>query len=242
MTDESKPDQRRIPTSPDGVPGEIPQIHPAAPVFPKETPAETIKEIPASRVPSWRFVAAMLLQSALIVAVPLQSALTYAQGETVTLQTLPVDPYDPLRGYSQTLRFDISDSNVLKPLPGGEEVFTWKNEGELIYVTLASPNRANSEFDELATPMAWTPVAVSLELPDSLDAGQIALRGRYKGWRIEYGLETYYMPEAQRNDINDQIRQVQREDAEAFVVDVKVDAKGDSVPLSLWISDQEYQF
>ena len=50
------------------------------------------------------------------------------------------------------------------------------------------------------------------------------------------------MPEAQRNDINDQIRQVQREDAEAFVVDVKVDAKGDSVPLSLWISDQEYRF
>jgi len=242
MTDESNSVQRLTPTSPDGLPGEMPQPSPGVPVFPQEAPGEKIEKTPASRVPSWRFLAAMLLQSALIVGVPLQSALTYMQGETVTLKTLPVDPYDPLRGYSQTLRFDISNVSTLKSLPGGESVFTWQNKGELIYVTLASPSVANAEPEDIGAPEAWPPVAVSLARPESLVSGQVALQGRYRSRRVDYGLETYYMPEAQRNDINDQIRQVQREDADAFVVDVKVDAKGNSVPQSLWISDQEYQF
>ncbi|MEM9152568.1 MAG: GDYXXLXY domain-containing protein [Cyanobacteria bacterium P01_F01_bin.3] len=241
MTNTPEDTQNLTPTTPDGLPLPQPKQPSPAPLPPTVTP-NVPKQTPARRIPAWRFLAVMLFQSALIVAVPFQSALTYARGETVTLQTAPVDPYDLLRGYSQTLSFDISDPNVLKPLPGGEEVLTWKNEGELIYVTLAAPNKVAAEFDELAMPRPWTPVAVSLEHPDSLEPGQVALRGRYRSWRITYGLETYYMPEDQRNDINDRIREVQQANAEAFVVDVKVDTNGNSVPLSLWIEDQPYRF
>ncbi|MEL7224250.1 MAG: GDYXXLXY domain-containing protein [Cyanobacteria bacterium J06576_12] len=239
MTDELNNRQNLVPTSPDGQPLELPKEPPVE--LPPTLPPSLPKETPERRVPAWRFLAAMLLQSALIVAVPFQSALTYAQGETVTLRTLPVDPYDLLRGYSQTLRYDISIANNLKALPGGEELLTWKNEGELVYVTLAAPNKADAEFDAIA-PDAWTPVAVSLDLPEALEPGQVALRGRFRSRRITYGLETYYMPEAQRNGINDEVRQAQRQDNEAFVVNVKVDAKGNSVPQSLWIEDQEYRF
>ncbi len=236
MTDESKPIQDLTPAFPNSVPKTPPFD------LPPTSPEKTSSETPAIRVPSWRFLAAILIQSALIVAVPFQSALTYARGETVTLQTVPVDPYDILRGYSQTLSFDISEPDALKVLPGGDEVFTWKNEGELIYVTLAAPNKADAALDVVATPTAWVPVAVSLEPPESLDAGQVALRGRYQRWRISYGLETYYMPEAQRDDINSQIGQLRGDSTRAFVVDVKVDAEGNSVPMSLWIRDQEYRF
>lgn len=238
MTDESNSLPNLTPTSPDGLPNNPPGG------LPPNRPPSTTSTTPASRVPAWRFLAAMLLQSALIVAVPFQSALTYSQGETITLQTAPVDPYDLLRGYSQTLSFDISNPNTLKALPGGEEVLTWKNQGELIYVTLAEPEEAAPDptLSVQPPPTAWTPVAVSLALPEALEPGQVALRGRYGNWRILYGLETYYMPEAQRDDINETIRQLQRTNDEAFVVDVKVDAKGNSVPLSLWIEGEPYQF
>ena len=49
------------------------------------------------------------------------------------------------------------------------------------------------------------------------------------GYRwVDYGLESYYFPEAQREEINQSIRQLQT-DAEgnrAFVVEVKVDGNG----------------
>lgn len=183
----------------------------------------------------------MVFQSALIVAIPFQSALTYANGQTVTLQTAPVDPYDLLRGYSQTLRFDISTRQALENLPGANEAFVSQNQGAPIFVTLEAPSQSGQS--QANAPTAWAPVAVSVERPESLADNQIALQGRYNGWRdISYGLETYYMPEAQRDDINEHIRQVNREDAESFVVDIKVDSKGNSVPLSLWVQEKEYRF
>ncbi|MEL6879603.1 MAG: GDYXXLXY domain-containing protein [Cyanobacteria bacterium J06607_10] len=204
-------------------------------------PSTLPKPTPNRRTPIWRFLTAMVFQSALIVAIPFQSALTYANGQTVTLQTAPVDPYDLLRGYSQTLRFDISNRQTLENLPGASDVFVSKNQGAPIYVTLAAPSTAAPSQSN--APTAWTPVAVSIERPASLADDQIALQGRYNGWRdISYGLETYYMPEAQRDDINEHIRQVNREDAESFVVDIKVDSQGNSVPLSLWVQEKEYRF
>ena len=185
-----------------------------------------------------RFWAAMLLQSAIIVAVPLQSFITYTNGQTITLQTAPVDPYDLIRGYSQTLGFDISSRDTLVALPGGQSTL---GEGQVVdkwvYVTLQAPAEVKSDV-----PVAWKPVAVSGDRPQSLPQNQVALKGRYHGWRVEYGLETYYMPESQRNNINSQISDAQRFESQAFVVDVKVDDKGNSVPVSLWVGDQKYQF
>ncbi|MGB3671921.1 MAG: GDYXXLXY domain-containing protein [Phormidesmis sp.] len=231
----------------------LPPRSPSAPVQPVKQP--TIPKMPHERTPTWRFLVALLIQTALIVAVPLKSAVTYATGQTVTLQTAPVDPYDMLRGYSQTLGFEISDVEQLKQLPGAETVFleqnsTAQNSGlpaqllpAQIYVTLESPSAAQKTSEP---PAAWQPVAISLTYPENLADNQVALQGQSDGWQMVYGLETYYMPEAQRNDINSQITQVQQEtqqaEAQAFVMDVKVDDKGNSVPLSLWVRNQEFRF
>ena len=206
------------------------------------TNVEESSQPPAPRHLPQRFLAAILLQSAIIFAVPFQSFITYQRGQTVTLQTAPVDPYDFIRGYSQTLGYDISLPDTLSALPGGSQALRRGNKTDetdrWIYVTLQAPENAQNP----TTPIAWEPVAVSTELPQSLASNQVALKGRYEEWRVEYGLETYYMPESQRDDINAQIVTIQQSGEQTFVVDVKVDDKGNSVPVSLWVGAQQYRF
>ena len=77
---------------------------------------------PATPFRRWRFWIPLILQTALIAAVPAQAVYTHLTGRTVVLKTVPVDPYDLLRGYSQTLAYDISQPNNLKSLPGWKTI------------------------------------------------------------------------------------------------------------------------
>jgi uncharacterized membrane-anchored protein len=202
------------------------------PIFP-DTSVETRPAFPA-----WRFWVPLLLQIGLIVAVPSQDAYTYFTGRDVTLQTMPVDPYDFLRGYSQTLSYEISRKDALSKLPGGEIVSSQHNDRrQSFYVILQAPTATNTK-----PPSPWQPVRISVERPTNLPSNQVALQGQYQNWQVEYGLETYYMPADQRDDINDDIQRTQVRDQQAFVVDVKVDAQGNAVPVSLWVRDRNYRF
>ncbi len=203
-----------------------------------EPHVQTAKPLP-ERMAAWRFWVPLVFQSALIVAIPAQDAYTSITGKTVTLQTVPVDPYDLLRGYSQTLSYTISRPKDLEKLPGGKEFFNTHQQGGQVplYVVLEAPKSANTN-----PPTPWKPVRVSATRPTNLAANQVALRGEYDRWQVIYGLETYYMPENQRNQLNAEIGQVQRQQSQAFVVDVKVDAQGNSVPVSLWVRDRNYRF
>ena len=200
-------------------------------------------------LPAWRLVVPLLCQTALILGMPAQSFYTHVTGKTVILQTMPVDPYDPLRGYSQTLSYDISRQENLQRLPGWKELIppttpkstkagsNYITPGKIVYVILEAPATTSNP------PKAWKPVGVSSMLPKSLAANQIALKGKSTPGSIEYGLETYYMPEAQRDYINQDINQTpQGRQRQAFVVEAKVDEKGRSVPISLWVRDRNYRF
>ncbi|MCS6813480.1 MAG: GDYXXLXY domain-containing protein [Cyanobacteria bacterium] len=202
---------------------------------------------PNLSVPAWRFWLPLLLQLGLIAAVPAQDAYTYVWGKTVILQTVPVDPYDFLRGYSQTLSYDISNPTNLKQLPGWQAIdANSSRRNQPFYLVLEAPPTAN-----VTPPIPWKPVRVSVERPTNLPANQVALRGSYRDWRVEYGLETYYMPADRRHEINAEIsrgqqnaRFSQSDDRrlQAFVVEVKVDDRGNAVPVSLWLDDQSYRF
>ncbi len=195
------------------------------------------------RLPGWRLWVPLLLQTGLILAAPAQPFYTQITGKTIVLQTIPVDPYDPLRGYSQTLNYDISRLENLRRLPGWKELLgqqasekstaIYLATGTNFYVILEAPASAESQ-----PPKAWKPVRVSGDRPTSLPANQIALKGKSTGSSIEYGLETYYMPEARRDEINQDINQAQRgRQQQSVVVEVKVDAQGRAVPISFWVSD-----
>ncbi|HEY9877028.1 MAG TPA: GDYXXLXY domain-containing protein [Leptolyngbyaceae cyanobacterium] len=212
-------------------------------ISPQEIPPTPTPELQTApeklhkQVPAWRFWTPLVIQMALLVSVPAQSAYTYATGQTVVLQTRPVDPYDFLRGYSQTLSYDVSDVSVLSKLPGGKVVFEAGPPPSSFYVVLQKPN---SSADP--RPTAWKPVSVSADRPTQLTADQVALRGQMtQSGQIRYGLESYYMPEDRRDELNQAIGQAQQQ-PESFVVEVKVDKRGYAVPISLWVKQQNYRF
>jgi uncharacterized membrane-anchored protein len=184
----------------------------------------------------WRFLISLGLQLGIILIVPAQSAYTYNFGQLAVLQTLPVDPYDLLRGYSQTLSYDISQMDILKQFPGGEDLA----EGQKFYVVLEQ----NIPPDKLP-PDSSKIIKVTKELPKDLGNNQVALKGKIEQYgQVNYGLETYYLPESQRDKINQEISALQNNSAgkRPFVVEIKVDRWGNSVPISLWIDQSKYSF
>lgn len=200
------------------------------------TPEVAAPTAPPKALPPWRLWVPLLMQTVLILAIPIQYASTLATGKTVILQTMPVDPYDLLRGYSQSLGYDISRIDNLRALPGGNTL----KDGQSgpVYVVLQAP----SVTQTTRPPQAWRPVQVSRDRPTQLAANQIAIKGQFNGWQITYGLETYYMPEQQRNRLNQEIQQTQSRNPRSMVVEAKVDASGNAVPITLWIRDREYRF
>ena len=212
--------------------------------------------------PIWRFWVPLLFQTALILAVPAQSAYTQLTGKTVILQTVPVDPYELLRGYSQTLRYDISLQDNLRKLPGWKELpkqptngkeLTLIKPGTRVYVILqaaAIPNPSPST----QLPQAWKPIALGRNFPSQLPQNQVALKGVAEYGFIWYGLETYYIPEDQREQINADLRKARSDNSTQsqspqilqpaepslpqqfppVVMEIKVNARGESVPVSLW--------
>lgn len=192
---------------------------------------------PAKRLPGWRLWLPLAFQALLIVAVPARDAYTFVTGKPVTLQTAPVDPYDLLRGYYQTLSYDISRPETLQALPGGELITNIQGQLARFYVVLEAPAQSDA-----VPPQPWKPVRLSTDRPTDLAPNQVAIAGEWNGWSVSYGLETYYMPEDQRQQINTDISQVQQQTPEAFVVEAKVDASGNAVPISLWVRDRNYRF
>ena len=208
----------------------------------------------AKRLPAWRMWVPLLLQIGLIAAVPAPAVYTFITGKTVVLQTVPVDPYDFLRGYYQVLSYDISDRTNLQKLPGWKDLPGEKTPcppGDAcpqntrnvkpqtsFYVILEAPKAATNP----GRPQAWKPVRVSLENPGNLPANQIAIKGKYNGFLMEYGLETYYMPEHEREKVKLDISEAQSSQRQSFLVEVKVDKTGHAVPASLWVRDRNYRF
>jgi uncharacterized membrane-anchored protein len=223
-----------------------------------KNPADTTNQFQlppeAKRLRAWRMWVPLLLQIGLIAAVPAPSVYTFITGKTVVLQTAPVDPYDFLRGYYQVLSYDISDRTNLQKLPGWKDLpgentpcppgaacpqntYNVKRHTSF-YVILEAPKAATNP----GRPQAWKPVRVSRENPVNLPAKQIAIKGKYNGFLMEYGLETYYMPEDEREKVNQEIREAQSSQRQSFLVEVKVDKTGHAVPVSLWVRDRNYRF
>lgn len=211
--------------------------------------------------PIWRFGLPLLFQTALILAIPAQSAYTQLTGKTVILQTVPVDPYELLRGYSQTLRYDISLQDNLRKLPGWKELPKQPNNGKeptlmksgtRLYVILQKPKAPNRSAST-KLPQAWKPIALSRTFPSQLPPNQVALKGMAEYGFIQYGLETYYIPEDQREQINADLREARSDNPiqsqspqilqpeqpnpslkPPVVMEIKVNVRGESVPVSLW--------
>jgi uncharacterized membrane-anchored protein len=190
-----------------------------------------------------RLAVPLLLQSLLICSIPFQSIYALATGTTVILKTMPVDPYDLLRGYYQTLSYDISSFDTLRQLPGWAKLNRNVQQDTIaqnqqVYVTLAKIPAVNPQ-----TPEAWKPIAIGDKFPVDLSADKIAIKGTSNGRSIIYGLETYYMPEDRKDDVNEDINQARSSSGKRnLLVEIKVDNRGLATPVSLWVGSKQYRF
>lgn len=220
-----------------------------------------------SRLKSWRFWLPLLIQTALVLSIPAGVLYIQNTGQPIALQVLPVDPYSVLRGYYVTFNYSISQPDNLRSLPGWDDLLPPDAEptmqpapnpadppiavveppnGLEFYVVLAAPAEPNAQ-----PPLPWTAVAVSADLPTNLPDNQVALKGTYRyGW-IDYGLSSYFIPEDQRVDINNQISELQfppnvapenRPDNPPIVVEAIVGKSGQAIARGFWLRDRQFQF
>jgi uncharacterized membrane-anchored protein len=190
-----------------------------------------------------RLAVPLLLQSLLICSIPFQSIYALATGTTVVLKTMPVDPYDLLRGYYQVLSYDISSFDTLRQLSGWAKLNRNQEQDTIaqnqqVYVTLAKIPAVNPQ-----APEAWKPIAIGDKFPVDLSADKIAIKGTSNGRSIIYGLETYYMPEDRKDDVNEDINQARSSGGKRnLLVEIKVDNRGLATPVSLWVGSKQYRF
>jgi uncharacterized membrane-anchored protein len=165
------------------------------------------------------FAAAVAVQVLILVAIPFQKVLTRTTGRTMVLKVVPVDPYNMLSGYYVVLGYEISrpESFPNRPEPLGG--------GTLYAVVEASPDGL------------WHPVSLERSLPANLPVNRVAIRGNMEGWRMVYGIEEYYIPEANRSVVANDLRQ----HLDKARVEVKVDAEGNAALVRLWIENRVYE-
>ena len=176
----------------------------------------------SARKTLYAFAGAVLVQVLILAAVPGQKMYTLLTGRTVVLRTAPVDPYDILSGYYVTLSYEISRFDSVP----GSVAFEGQADGTPMYVVL---RQGEDGF--------WQAESVHPARPD-VAADRVVIKGR-KSWRaIEYGIETYYIPEAARGTIEDDLRQHAR-DAR---IEVKVDRFGRAALVRLLIGDRVYDY
>jgi uncharacterized membrane-anchored protein len=189
--------------------------------------------------PYWRPIASFAVQLSTIIALLAPSTIIQYTGKAVIIQTMPLNPYDALRGRYITLEYNISRFEALQKLPGWNELITKfpgtdpqyypVAEGTNIYVILASEVKNRP----------WRPLRVTSTLPTKLSENQVALRGRSQYGSVVYGLEKYYMPEVTSDFSNQDIFQTRPIQLRQHPVwlRIKVDAQGNAVPVEMDIAD-----
>lgn len=169
------------------------------------------------------FIVAVVIQILILVAVPARKVFTMATGKTVVLKVQPVDPYSMLSGYYATLGFDISRVGAF---PNARGMFQDFSDGAWCYAIV-------EEGDD----GTWKPVSLEHQLPANLPDNQAALLGRIHHGAIRYGIEEFYIPEAQRYSIAEDLSR----NVDKARVEIKVDRSGHTALERLIIEDRIYE-
>jgi len=167
------------------------------------------------------FIVAVAAQLFILAAVPAQKIHTRVTGKTILLKTAPVDPYSVMSGYYVTLGYEISNP---KGLTGWKE----GSEGMPVWVILQEGSNG-----------IWNAVSVHDKRP-TVPNDCVMIKGKVSAsrWRIEYGIESYFIPEDARDKVARDLRNNSRE-AKA---EVKVDSSGNAAITKLIIQDRVYEY
>ena len=168
------------------------------------------------------FIVAVLLQAAIIAAVPAKQIHARVTGKLVTIKTAPVDPYDFLSGYHVVLSYEISRPE------GFETQRKRRNRSNAdVYVVLKEGEDG-----------VWSAGAMHDQWPEEVAEGCVVIKGKRTYRRIEYGVESYFIPEENRSVIEKDLRKNRRQ-AQA---QIKVDKYGNAALVRLMIDDRVYEY
>ena len=130
------------------------------------------------------FLGIVLLQLLILLGFIGVNEATLAFGKSVVLQTVPVDPRDLFRGDFVMLRYKIS---TLSDIPG-----LWRvKEGDKAYVHVEQRGDV------------WEAIEVSKAYREEWDvfiSGKVT-HARAKRIEVQYGIESYFVPEGKGRDI-----------------------------------------
>ena len=168
------------------------------------------------------FILALTVQAAILAAVPAKQIYTRLTGKTIFIKTAPVDPYSLLSGYYVVLNYEIA-----RP-PGWSNSRHKYKKGRPAYVVL------KQDDDE-----TWSAESVHDRRPEDIPADHIVIKGRRHRWRgIAYGVESYYIPEKSRQQIERDLRK----NAGKAKAEIKVDHFGNATLIRLHIEDRTYEY
>lgn len=126
--------------------------------------------------------------------------------ESITVETVPVDPRDMFRGDYVTLDYEFSSIRGVRSFRDGDE---WKEEqifdaSELDAQSRAGGIRGRTVYTvmEKGDDNIWEPVKMTLKRPQS----GVFLKGYCNGWRVNYGIDSFYVPAGEGKKIEDAIR------------------------------------
>lgn len=156
------------------------------------------------------FAAVVAFQIGLLLAIIVPKERTLATGEEVVLQTVPVDPRDLFRGDYANLRYTIS---TLRGYAGFVV-------GDRIYVGLTKQGDI------------WNVRSVSNSPPDGLYIKGTVTETWQGGLDVEYGIESYFVPEGTGHII---------ERARDVKVRVAVDSSGNAVIKGLLVDGEPFR-
>lgn len=155
------------------------------------------------------FAAVVVLQIGLLLAIIVPKERTLATGEEVVLQTLPVDPRDLFRGDYVNLRYTISTVRSYAGFAAGDRV----------YVGLAQQGDI------------WDAVSASHSPPDGLYIKGRVTRTSQGRLNVEYGIESYFVPEGTGHII---------ERARDVKVRAAIDSSGNAVIKGLLVDGEPF--
>jgi len=174
------------------------------------------------------FWLAVAIQVIVLLGMAARHAYTLKTGQPVMLETAPVDPWSPLRGQYVSLSYKIS------MLREGEVAFSGApyRDGQRVWVTL----RKGDPY--------WSAVSVSGVKP-AVATGEVAVLGtvQWMSWNgranlrgpaevsVRYGIEQFYVPEGQGEDIERERRNL--------TVEVRVDSFGRAALSRVFVDGRE---
>ena len=201
------------------------------------------RRIPRNRA-SWAFALAILAQVVIVLAIPLPKAMTLATGTSIFIETRPIDPYDLLRGRYVTLGYLLESESAIAEIPGylakPELETTFGQVPDRIYFIMEPGESPSPEPSSTGSVVAWEAVEIKYRPPQELGDGQQVLAAQLvestdSVW-VDLELDSYFIPET----IGDELEADIREHPEDTLVEVKVDRRGNSALVGVWVEDRQY--